>query len=618
MSMKYGLINGLMMAVVGIALAAEARTEAAETSFFDAHRVRVAEIEAVLPAVPAGVGLPCSERAAWQEVRDQKAVLAKADKVLAIQKPEWSDADYLSFSETGDNITGKRMMLALHRNLSVLVDAECFSWDGRYVARIADILAQLVAQKSWVVPQNDRTLENLRGERQSVDLMTASIVSKMADAIYRLGDRLPQPLRAEVVEAIERRAIQPVVQALRGEGTLPWWMSSPSNWNAACLSGLVRAGLSVLPDIETRAVLAAAAEYYSDNYLKSFSEDGYGFEGIGYWQYGFVNYARLRDQLMQSTQGEVDLFAKAPARRAALFPFHFTMGDNLYAAFGDAGFLYSPHRWALDYVRHVFGVGPVTGAARKYTAARGIPQRVADRQFGSVEVGLSSYFPSQGVLVVRSEAEDGMTLAVKAGGNLRHSHNDVGSFVIGLGGTQPLGDPGGAAYYDGLSFGPTRYARPIESSYGHPVPIIDGRNQIDATTISPKVISYSPGPDVVSITIDMSEAYDVPGLEKFHRTVAYHREGRGRVVIRDRFDVSSPMEIVESFPTHGDWERRSPEEIGFTLSGIAAVLTFDSGSPMKVTSDEVSQNGTEFRIVRAMFDVDGGSVIEMSISPEIK
>lgn len=592
---------------------------AQQIPFLDSHRARVAEIAGMLPTAPAGVGPPCSERTAWREMPGRKAVISRANRTISRPLPEWRDKDYLAFRRDGDNITGKRMMLALQGELTVLVDAECFLWDGRYLPRISQILNRLAFQKSWVVPQNDRSLEVFHGEKQAVDLLTAGIASKMADALYRLGDRLPGDVRRQAVAAIERRAVAPVVRALRGEGPLPWWMTSPSNWNAVCLSGIARAALSVLPDIETRALVTAAAEYYSDHYLASFSEDGYAFEGIGYWQYGFVNYARLRDQLFASTRGRIDLFEKPAAREAALFPFRFAMGPKLYASFGDAHFMEAPHGRALEYVRYVFGLDTEKSASG-FPAARGIPPRVSGDHSSRpaprpARTGATSYFPAVGILVVRPSKPGDLALTVKAGGNQRHSHNDVGSFAIGLDGTQPLGDPGGPAHYDGQSFGPKRYKRPIESSFGHPVPIIDGQYQIDATTVSPEVLARSSGPDLEAITIDMTEAYDVPGLDAFYRTIEYYREGRGRIVIRDRFKLSRPLRIVESFPTHGTWARRMPREVDFTLDGTTAVLTFGHGEPVEVRSDTVSQNGTAFEVLRAGFDLDGETVVEMSIQP---
>jgi hypothetical protein len=586
--------------------------------FSDSHADRIAEIAAMLPESPAGVGLPCAARSAWQEVAGRKAVLGRADRTLAQTLPEWRDADYLAFSERGDNVTGKRMMLAVHRDLTTLVDAECFRWDGRYLPRISETLIRLARQKSWVLPQNDRALTAFRGESPTVDLMTAAIASRMADALYRLGDRLPVEVRREAMAAIRQRAVRPVVAGLRGEGPLPWWMNSPSNLNAVCLGGIVGAALSVLPDIETRALLAAAAERYSDHYLQSFSADGYGYEGIGYWQYGFVSYARLRDQLLSSTQGGVDLFDNPQARQAALFPFRFAMGNRLYAAFGDADFQYAPRVWALDYVRHVFGLtaGEAEGRAlRGHSEAEGLAQPVSGAGGGGEGIGPVSYFEDVGVLVVRPEQPGGLALTVKAGGNLRHSHNDVGSFAVGLGGTQPLGDPGGPAHYDGQSFGPQRYERPVESSFGHPVPVIDGQYQVDATTITPAVLARSSDPDRETITIDMTPAYDVPGLEAFHRTVEYHRGDGGRIVIRDKFDLSRPMRIVESFPTHGSWQQGSPRSVGFALDDARVALTFDGLAPQNIVADRVSQNGTRFEVLRAAFDLAGESVVEMSISP---
>ena len=48
------------------------------------------------------------------------------------------------------------------------------------------------------------------------------------------------------------------------------------------------------------------------------------------------------------------------------------------------------------------------------------------------------------------------------------------------------------------------------------------------------------------------------------------------------------------------------------------MLTFDSGPPREIISEEVSQNGTEFTVLRAQFDLEGETSVEMRILPEVR
>jgi hypothetical protein len=73
-----------------------------------------------------------------------------------------------------------------------------------------------------------------------------------------------------------------------------------------------------------------------------------------------------------------------------------------------------------------------------------IPSARHDKAVGGGElVGLRTYYADYGVLVSRPAPGGNMGVTIKAGGNRSHSHNDIGSFSIGLRDTQILGDPGG-------------------------------------------------------------------------------------------------------------------------------------------------------------------------------
>jgi hypothetical protein len=305
-----------------------------------------------------------------------------------------------------------------------------------------------------------------------------------------------------------------------------FWFYAASNWNAACWNGATGAALTVLPDRNDRALFAAAAELYSNGYLASYTDSGYAEEGIAYWSYGFSNYEQLREQLWLSTHGEIDLYDNPKARKSALFPFQFQMLPGVYADFGDARFMTEPDPVLMAGIDQIFGLG-IMKLDDQSMGIRGdirgslpqamlraflVPSERKSEGEGSeynTLIGRRTYYPDAGVLVSRPAAGGGLALTVKADGNGGHSHNDIGSYSIGLGTTQPVGDPGGPLFYTSKTFGARRFDSPLLNSFAHPVPTVDGHLQLEATKVS---APCSPPNSRLSKTGELQTAFEQFGL----------------------------------------------------------------------------------------------------------
>ena len=83
-------------------------------------------------------------------------------------------------------------------------------------------------------------------------------------------------------------------------------------------------------------------------------------------------------------------------------------------------------------------------------------------------IGLRTDYGDAGVLLSRRRAGGDLAITIKAGGNGPHSHNDIGSYSIGLGTTQPVGDPGGPSFYTAETFSPKRLQSLLLNSYWAP------------------------------------------------------------------------------------------------------------------------------------------------------
>src|SRR5690606_4315007 len=100
-----------------------------------------------------------------------------------------------------------------------------------------------------------------------------------------------------------------------------------------------------------------------------------------------------------------------------------------------------------------------------------------------------SFFDVAGILIVRPGTVNGpgMGAALKGGNNAEHhNHNDLGSYTIAAGKEVVMGDPG-LIPYTAKTFGPERYTYKSLGSYGHPVPLPAGKEQVPGKKAQAKI-----------------------------------------------------------------------------------------------------------------------------------
>lgn len=589
----------LMMGVV-----AAAGVRAAEKEFSELDPKRVAAIEAILPEVPSGFGVPSTMREAWSE-SNRVAMLGRsikdAEKLLSKELPAWDDEAYLDFSKTGQRPPGEAMLSRRSGWLYPLVVAECVENKGRFLSKINFVLKEYAKEKSWTLPAHDRGLGNFKGTAYDVDLRSSWFAAELAQALYLLGEKLDAEARAAILAAMEQKVFSPMRVSFRtGKGC--YWLRAEHNWNAVCLNGVVCAALAAIPDKHERAIYVAAAEHYSDYFMRGFTEDGWCAEGAGYWNYGFGNFLNLRERVLQVTGGRINLFDTPKIRNVALYGLRVQMNDQQAPPYADCHSGSKPDQWLVRYCNLVLGLG-VRGYEPPLSVRQGnlntmcmdsFPNSANKPVAGVTDqvLGPRSFFNAAGVLVCRPGTNESCKLAasIKAGGNGNHSHNDVGSFVVQLGKEQLVGEPGGPKHYNADTFSSKRYTFKILNSFSHPVPVIAGKLQEVATKLHPKVLktNYSDMQD--EIAIDMTTAYAVPELTSYVRTFRFNREGQGSVIVEDSFQFKSPQTVEMSLPTHAKWKQSGDRVFEFGTGANVIKCGIQTPDGFDVASEEIADS----------------------------
>jgi len=593
---------------------------------------RVSQIELLLKDKPAGYGDPCSNRHIW----DQLLKSGKYDKFLKGMKsftfPPFSKEDYFSLSDgtAPSSRRGLQMMRNRASGLSQATWAECLENKGRYTKTVENGLRDIINQKSWVSPRCDNGFKNYNGIEYSVELTSSLYAQTIAQTLYMMGDKLSSKLRKGVIDALYKRVFNPVLNKIQiqNKESENGFLISTNNWNHVCLAGLVGAALTIIEDKHERAIFAYIGEYYSKNGIEGFRDDGYCTEGVGYYNYGFGHFIMLRESLWQSTDGKLDIFINPKVKKIAEYVPNLEIINDVWPSISDSHSGVKPSDYIMYYVNRNFGMGlkeydtlTFEGKIKNNlenvmmvfpnSASMSEPLKV----FKNEEQVLRSFFDQTGVLITRPVPGSccNMGVAFKGGNNAEsHNHNDVGSFTIVLGKEIMIGDPGAAPYTSNIFNPKYRYTYKTVGSFGHPVPLIAGKEQQSGIQANAKTISTDFKYKRDKITLDITSAYNIPELKKLERSMNYDRTGKGSVTITDDFAFYQAESFETAISTRAKWEKTSGNTLLLKRGKEKLLVTFSSPeNNLSLRTEEIKEGDNSYSRIGIYIDkpVISGQII---------
>lgn len=572
-----------------------------------ADPARVAQIAQMLPIRPAGPGRPIADRAAWstfasQPIRDK--LIAQAESTLGTPLPETTDDLFLDFSKTGNRTRWQAVAGQRRGRLPELVLAECIENKGRFLPAFHELVRSLCAERTWTLPAHDRRLENFYGKAISIDLASSDVAWQLAVALHLLGDRVAPDVRALVRARIEAWVLGPARDGIAGKIREQYWMRATHNWNAVCTAGVTGAALALVESREDRARFAAAAEASMGYFVSGFTEDGYCSEGLGYWNYGFGHFLLLSETLIHATSGKLNLLEAPGVRAPAQFPRNIQIQHGVYPAFADCSVGSRPDHASMFYINRYFQFGwPEHAELPDAGATGGLPENLLFGFPNSASArpvppprpnaSLRSWFKDAGILIARPAegSASRFAVALKGGHNAEHhNHNDLGSYLAVLGRETLTLDPGGEVY-TARTFSKDRYTSKVLSSFGHPVPVVGGQLQRTGRDAQAKVLKADFSDPADTLALDITSAYDTPGLKRLVRTFAYSRTNEGKLTVRDEVRLETPATFETALITLDPWKAIAPRALQIlgARSGLRADID-TGGIPFSLVGEEIRED----------------------------
>jgi hypothetical protein len=168
----------------------------------------------------------------------------------------------------------------------------------------------------------------------------------------------------------------------------------------------------------------------------------------------------------------------------------------------------------------------------------------------------------------------------------------VGSYAIALASEQPTGDVG-RGQYAARTFTDQRRKIQWINSYGHPVPVVGGRRQIDATGAKNTVTSTSFSDAADEISIDMAPAYALPKDWILSRTMRNDRIER-TITLSDDFQFSEPQSFEVALTTVGGWQQTSSNSLELWQKVNRLKATVEASAPFAIADEVITDDGLTF------------------------
>jgi hypothetical protein len=466
------------------------------------------------------------------------------------------------FAETGTRREYERPYFARRGRLIALTLAATVDEDDGALPALEDLVWAICDEVTWCLPAHlGRDAQNLYDGRlppeQVVDLFAAETSHALAEVLTLVGGRLHPWVANRTRAEIERRIFRPLFH----EPVHFWWESAPMNWASVCAGAAGMAALLLVEDKERLAGMVERCCRAMESFMEGFGPDGGCAEGIGYWQYGFGYYVYFAEMLRDYTGGRLDLLDGELARRVAAFPAGVSLGGESFVNYSDGQSSMRLRSGLVSRLAHRLGapVPPLAHLTGLYDDhAYRWPHVVRDlvwtdpQLFGGTAGDGTVVFDHLGWVLDRRAAGD-VTLAFSArGGNNGepHNQNDLGHFILHVGGESLLADLG-AGLYTRQYFGPTRYEHIHNSSEGHSVPLIDGQAQRPGAEFRAEIVRCEPSEQGVAFGLDLTRAYDIPALRRLTRAFAWSfdpERAEGRLALTDEFAFAeAPGALDEVF-----------------------------------------------------------------------
>jgi len=469
-----------------------------------------------------------------------------------------SYANYKLFQITGDRRRYEEEVFLQRKQLAFSAVMYLIYKKQEYLDYLQEVIWAICDQYSWSVPAHIHA-QDMEGKITTIDLFASEMGHSLSELCYILEDKLDTEVKDRMYYEVNRRIIQ---KFMTTESF--WWENAKSNWASVCACQVAATFLYLAPNLFEK--VRPRFEKAMESFLSSFGNDGACLEGIAYWNYGFGLFVMYQELLSSIDKNALRVFENPKVKNAAMFYQKACLKDGIAVTFSDSQPQALYDIGLLYYLKEIYGdeikippekfALPLERTTRVSSLIRAIMYYDPSKNEKDLVVG-SYYFEDAQWYIKQNER---YSFAAKGGHNAEpHNHNDIGSFMVCVNGKQILCDIGVGVYNKDYFAKETRYKFLGNSSLGHSVPIINGKEQMEGVEYKASFAKY----EEEKFSVEILGAYD----EKGSLVRIFHTYD-DRIVIIDSYHLDNhPTAIIERFISYQRPELRENSLVwdGLTL-----------------------------------------------------
>lgn len=508
-------------------------------------------------------------------------------EMLHQDMPVLLEEKFAIYENTGSRMEYERDYFSKRKFLSVFgVAAIWMKRDGliklgevtyeEVIGKLEQILRAVCAEECWAIPAHVKRATDPNW-RITIDLFASETAQTLAFITKEVGDSLSEECLTLVAENVCNRVVD---NFFSSPVDTRWWEHGDNNWNAVCNGNVMSAYLHSLKEGEApnEAYIGRICDGLTC-FIDGYSEDGSCLEGMAYYTYGMGYFANVAFDLYEYTGGKVDLLQgdwykfKAGERDkrtriAEWWPKCFFKG-NKTLSFADGR---NNDKYRMGFSCDMASRFPIVAFPsidmamyfeedhccrfmhlyRDLFSTKRYLLELKEKQYEDKAPSDSSRFDIlEAAQWFIAESENGMGLACKGGHNMEpHNHNDITNFLYIVGEEMLIEDLGAGEYTKAyFEFRGRRYTILCNSSRGHNVPVIDGKEQLGGTQYRCSGFEAELQGDLGIVRFDGEQAYPEGTIHKYTRQFEFNKVN-GELEIRDFFDnQGKEITVTESFIT---------------------------------------------------------------------
>lgn len=513
-------------------------------------------------------------------LKTKKELIGIALQLLNKPMPEITEELFALFETTGNRVKyeavyfGRRKFLTVFGCLALWMKEdgeELFAPLEKAVVygKLEEILREIYGEECWALPAhvNRKTDANWRN---TVDLFASETAGALVELACKLETELsPMCTGMCKVEAL-KRVVEPFFAV---EPPFAHWERCEHNWNAVCVGNIGSAAIYLYqnqPNLLKEYISRVCDDL--TYYVEGFAEDGTCMEGLGYYAYGMGYFVNFANQIYEYSKGAIDLLKGSwgkfctgeEDKRSRMAQWwskcYFASGRSVSFSDGSSRDKYRmglgcslKHRFEQVQIPDV----SLASSLEEDHCYRFVPMRMDIFETKKLVESMGAegaYRPHSYVILPSAQwclgnSENGCFMAIKGGHNDEpHNHNDVGSFLYGIGKELFLTDLGAGEYVKEY-FSDGRYGIFCNRSLGHNVPLICGLEQKNGKEYAATGFTAVEEELVGECSMELVGAYDTCVVKRFSRKAIFDKRN-GELTICDAFEASVESAVVmENFVT---------------------------------------------------------------------